>query len=80
MAKLNKDLKKKVEFIQGILGEDYNEWLNGKHKEYIENNNGTVWKYAKKGMEYEKKLKENQEEIEKENLNYNISGEEENSY
>ncbi|WWU66642.1 hypothetical protein QJR26_18030 (plasmid) [Clostridium baratii] len=71
MAKLNKDLKKKVEFIQEILGEDYNEWLNGKHEEYINEKQEIVWNYAEKGIEYEKKLKENQEE----NLNYNPSEE-----
>lgn len=71
MAKLNKDLKKKVEFIQGILGADYNEWLNGKHEEYINEKQEIVWNYAEKGKEYEKKLKENQEKFDKENLNYN---------
>lgn len=71
MAKLNKDLKKKVEFIQEILGEDYNEWLNGKHEEYINEKQKIVWNYAEKGIEYEKKLKENQEKFENENINYN---------
>lgn len=71
MAKLNKDLKKKVEFIHGILDEDYNEWLNGKHEEYINEKQEIVWNYAEKGKEYEKKLKENQEKFDEENLNYN---------
>ena len=67
MTKLNKELKKKVELLQGILDEDYNNWLNKKHEEYIKENEKRLWEYAKKGIEQEKKLKENELKIEEEN-------------
>lgn len=63
MVKLNKDLKKKVEFLQDILHEDYNNWLNKKHEEYIKENEKMLWEYAKKGIEQEENMKKNEENI-----------------
>lgn len=63
MAKLDKELKKKVEFLQDILQEDYNNWLNKKHEEYIKDNEKILWEYAKKGIEQEDKLRKEREGI-----------------
>lgn len=63
MAKLDKELKKDVELLLDILEEDYNEWLNKQHEEFMKKYKDKWRELAQKGGEYEKQLRKNKENL-----------------